>query len=301
MSVVSLQALVAISQSVSESRAAHQLGISQPAVNRALRGLEYLIGLPLLRRSLRGSRLTDSGEALLRRVKLAWAEARAIESDLAAWRGEIRGRVVIGALPLSVGLFLPQALDAVRRARSDVEISVVDGTFDSLLKQLRDGDIDVIVGALRPAPSDVRQEMLFEEPLAVTARIGHPCFERAPLTLRDLLDWEWVVPLRGTPASAALQHAFNSVGIDPPAFSLQANNVAFTRAMLRCSDRLALASRGQALEDERCGRLRLVPVELPGTRRAIGVAVREASDPSPDLAAVLDALRQAAASLPAGS
>jgi DNA-binding transcriptional LysR family regulator len=127
--VISLQALLAVAQLASESKAGGLLGISQPAVNRALRRLEYLVGLPLLQRSTRGTRLNESGEALLRRVKLACAEARAIESELASWRGEIRGRVVIGALPLSVALFLPQAVDEVRRTRPEVEITVVDGTF----------------------------------------------------------------------------------------------------------------------------------------------------------------------------
>src|SRR5258705_9811055 len=42
-------------------------------------------------RSAFGTRLTPSGEALLRRVKLALAEVRGMDSDISAWRGEIQG------------------------------------------------------------------------------------------------------------------------------------------------------------------------------------------------------------------
>ena len=67
-----------------------------------------------------------------------------------------------------------------------------------------------------------------------------------------------------------------------------------TEALLRDTDRLALTSHGQALEDERMGLFRRVPVALPGTTRPIGIAVRDTGSPSPDLAAVLQALRDAA-------
>ena len=294
VTAAAIQALVVMARSRSEAQAALQLGISQPAVSRTLRVLEHLVGAPLLQRSLRGARFTESGETLLRHVKLACAEARGIECDLAAWHGEVRGSVVIGALPLSAALILPPAIDAVRRARPEIRITVVDGGFESLCRKLREADIDVMVGALRAPPPDIRQEVLFQEPLAVLARIGHPCFERHPLMLADLLPWEWVMPLHCTPATRALQQAFTSAGMCPPVPAVHCNNVTLIEAMLSQSDRLALTSRSQARHDERRGRVRQLPIDLPDTNRSIGVATRGSSEPSPDLAAVLDALRAAA-------
>ena len=144
-------------------------------------------------------------------------------------------------------------------------------------------------------PAD-RQETLVEEPLAVIAREGHPCLRRRGLTLADLRAWEWVVPLPGTPAHAALQRVFAAAGLAPPPAALQASSAMFTRAIVACTDRLALTSHGQALEDERGGALRRLPLELPMTVRAVGIAVRESGEPSPDLRVVLEALRRAAGS-----
>lgn len=289
----SLKALVALATGSSETRAARSLGISQPAVHQALSSLEDLAGVALFQKSVRGTRLTDSGEALLRRVKLAFGEVRALETDIASWRGEIRGRVVVGALPLSVTAILPQAVETLGRLHPEVEITVVDGTYDSLMRQLRSADIDLVLGALRPLPADVRQETLLEEDLVVVARCGHPCLSRPSLVLGDLLQWEWVVPLPDTPASAALERAFSSCRLRPPSGALQAGSPPFTYTMIRRSDRLAVTSRGQALEDERAGLFRIVPVQLPGTARPIGAAVRAAGEASLDLAALLVALRDA--------
>jgi len=292
---VCLKALAAVAGAASESKAGESLGISQPAVHRSLRSLEHLAGVALFQKSARGTRLTEAGDAMLRRVKLAFAEARAMESEFAAWRGEIRGRVVVGALPLSVALILPQAVDAVRRQHPEVEITVIDGTYESFTRQLGSADIDAIIGALRPASAGMRQETLFEDDLAVIARAGHPCLAKPALSLKDLLRWEWVVPLQGTPASLALERVFASQGLAPPPGRLQASSGAFTSALVSQTDRLALASYGQARQDQRAGALRLVPVPLHGTARKIGVAVRDSGEPSPDLLVLLEALRAAAA------
>jgi DNA-binding transcriptional LysR family regulator len=297
----SLRATLAVSATGSESAAATVLGISQPAVHRSLAALEYLVGCSVFHKSARGTRLTEAGQALVWRVKLAMAEARALQSDIDGWRGQVRGRVVIGALPLSVALVLPQAVHQVRLRHPEVEITVVDGAYDSLVRQLLEADIDLMVGALRAPTPELRQEPLVDEALAIVARPGHPCLQRSPLRLADLLAWEWVVPLPGTPASTALHRVFAQAGLNPPPGTVEAGSAAFTRALVSSSDRLAMTSMGQALDDAKSGALVRVPIALPSTSRLVGLTVRAAGDPSPDLQVVLDALREAAQRTPLGA
>jgi LysR family transcriptional regulator of gallate degradation len=292
----SLKALLAVAARASESRAAESLGISQPAVHRSLRALEDACGVALYIKSARGTRLTDSGEALLRRVKLAVAELRAMEADIAAWRGQVRGRVIVGALPLSVHLVLPQAVAAVRDRHPQIEITVVDGTYESLTHQLRSADVDVVVGALRADPlMEVEQESLFHDELVVVARPGHPCLGSGVPTLEQLLQWPWIVPLPATPARVALERVFAEQGLALPRDQLQATSAQFTRTIVAHTDHLALASRGQALEDERVGFLRIVPVVMGSMSREIGIALRGGGESSPDLRALVEALREQAA------
>lgn len=292
----SLKALLAVAAQQSESRAAELLGVSQPAIHRSLRVLEDACGAALYVKSARGTRLTDSGEALLRRVKLALAELRAMEADIAACSGQLRGRIVVGALPLSVQLILPEAVAAVMRQHGQIQITVVDGTYDSLTQQLRHADVDLMVGALRPdAPPEVQQEALFRDDLAVIARPGHPCLRDGPPTLERLLHWPWVVPLPGTPARAALQRLFADQGLPAPRDDLQATSTPFTRMIVTRTDHLALASQGQARHDERAGILAIVPIDTRCSSRTIGLALRSGGEPSPDLQALVEALREQAA------
>ena len=293
-----LRAFACIASSGSESGAARLLGLSQPAVHSALAELQRLAGATLLQKTPRGSRLTHAGEAMLRRVLLAFSEARALESELAVWQGTLRGRVVVGALPLSVSLVLPAALELLMRDHPEVEVTVVDGTYESLVQQLLRADVDLIVGALRdPPPStEVQQEVLFRDDLAVVAREGHPALRPSRRGLASLLELDWVVPLAGTPAHAALERAFASEGLPAPQGHLRAGSPALTRALALQTGRLAIASRGEALLAGTPG-LRVVPVPLPATTREIGIVWRAMGEPSPDLLALQDALRGAAAAL----
>jgi LysR family transcriptional regulator, regulator for genes of the gallate degradation pathway len=290
-----LRSLVAIATEGSEARAAQSLAVTQPAVHAALQGLEDLLGVRLFYKLMSGTRLTPAGEALLRRVKLAIAEVRAMEGDLAAWKGEIRGRIVVGVLPLSVTIFLPQAVDALLAIHPNIEIQIVDGTYESLVQQMLSADVDAIAGALRAdAPaSEIRQIHLFDDDLVVVARAGHPCLQRELKGLRDLLQWDWVVPLPGTPADWALSRVFRSQGLLAPADGLRASSPALTLAFVMQTGRLAIASRGRAVVDNHGGQLCIVPLELPSTMRPIGMAIRATSEPSHDLLLLLEACRSA--------
>jgi len=291
-----LRALMAIADCGSESQAAQALGLTQPAVHAALQGLETSLGLQLFYKLTFGTRLTPAGEALLRRVKLALAEVRGMDSDISAWRGEIRGRVVIGVLPLSVSIFLPRAVAMLAASHPDIEVSIVDGTYESLMQQLLSADIDAIAGALRAdAPGDeVRQHHLFDDDLVVIAPAGHPCLRAPQLTLEDLLQWSWVAPLPGTPADRAMVQLFRSQGLQPPQGGLCASSPTMTLAFVLQTGHLALASRGQALQDNHGGQLCILPLALPSTRRRIGLAMRAQSTASQDLALFAQACMQAA-------
>ncbi|RYY95863.1 MAG: LysR family transcriptional regulator [Comamonadaceae bacterium] len=285
-----IRALIAVAAWGSESQAALHLGISQPAVHASLQELEQLLALTLFYKRSSGTRLTPPGEALLLRLKQAVAELRGMDADLAAWRGDARGQLVIGVLPLSVPIFLPQALQVFLARHPGVQVRIIDGTYENLVQHLLSADIDLIAGALRaelPA-ADMLQHALFDDDLVIVARRDHPCLQRQDLTLGDLLQWPWVTPLAHTPAERVLHRAFAAQGLQPPARQLSANSPLMTLAFVMQSGLLAIASRGQVALNDQGGQLCVVPVALQGTSRRIGIATRAGSTPAAPVQAFID-------------
>lgn len=294
----SLRALIAIAATGSEATAAAWAQVTQPAVHAALQSLERVVGVHLFYKTASGTRLTPSGEALLRRVKLAAAEARAMESDIAAADGDARGRIVVGVLPLSVVMFLPLAVENLLAHHPNIEVQIVDGTYESLMQQLLHADIDAIAGALRndAAKQEVHQVSLFDDELVVVARSDHPCARLGSLTLHDLQRWQWVMPLPATPAERLMAQVFQEHGLDLPVATLRAGSPALTIAFVLQTGRLAFTSRGQARLEDHGGRLTILPLDLSSLVRRIGLVTRSVGKPSHDLQMFVSACQATALS-----
>ena len=295
-----LHALLAIADAGTEAAAAAVIGVSQPAVHAALKSLERSLGSTIGCKLSSGTRLTAAGDALLRRVKLAMAELRAMGADIACWSGLVHGPLVVGVLPLSVPIFLPKAMEALLSAHPGIEVRIVDGTYDSLLRQLMHAEVDVIAGALRDTPPshEVRHVHLFDDELVIIARDDHPLAGRRPIRLLDLVHEKWVVPLPETPAARVMSDAFAAVGLELPPDRICVGSPALTQAFVKQTGRLALASSGHMCVQDADPCLQALCVRLPLTRRAIGVVVRSMGEPSPELRLFLEACSRAMA--PAG-
>lgn len=293
-----LLALAAVAEHRSETAAARALGLTQAAVHQSLRQLEHAARMPLLQRSRRGSRLTDAGERMLLRAKLALAELRTGHDELAALCGRSAGRVAVGALPMACDVLVPQALSMLMQAQPGVQVTVVDGTYQALVHQLRHGDVDLVVGPLRGvrAPPDVTEETLFIDRLLPVVRPGHPLAagRGRARTLADLMALPWIGPLPGTPARAAFERVFAAAGLPLPPLALQSHSTPVLRSLLQAGDAVALVSPWQMHGELQAGRLQALAVPLQGTERAIGLMQRSDGLAAPTLQRLLQALRDVA-------
>ena len=125
------------------SRAARELGMSDPTVSKAISRLEARLGLTLIARTSRRVSLTGAGRATLERASRILSEGEAAEEAAAEQSRVPRGRVRISA-PLSFGIAylgatLPSFLQAypeitVDFALSDRKVDLVAEGFDLALR-----------------------------------------------------------------------------------------------------------------------------------------------------------------------
>jgi DNA-binding transcriptional LysR family regulator len=103
------------------------------------------------KRSHAGSRLTATAFAdeLALHVKLAFSLIRHGLEELASLEGTLRGSLVIGTLPYSRTLLTPRTIHRVLEAHPALRISTREGPYQMLETALRNGEVDLIVGATR--------------------------------------------------------------------------------------------------------------------------------------------------------
>jgi len=276
MTASQLRAFIAIVEAGGYSLAARKLELAQPTVYRAAKELEARFGMQFFRRSSKGVNPSDAARLLARYAELAFAEIRQGFEEVSELQGNMRSRVSVGSLPLARAELLPQAVTLLLASYPDARVNILDGPYGEQLHALRYGHIDWIIGALRnPAPTaDIVQQRLFEEPLSIVVRTGHPLLGIQVPGPAALAELEWVAPRVRTPTRDLFTAFFARAGVATPKRIIECSSLVATRGLLQASDRAALLSPAQIRRDVEAKQLAILGAPLPETSRSIGVTVR---------------------------
>ncbi len=296
-----ISAFLAVARSGGYAAAAVATGLSEPSLHRAVGDLSLVIGQSLVERRGKGIVLTSRGIQVARGFRLAEAELRSALAELAMLQGREVGKIVVGAMPLSRARLLPSAVAEFHRRYPGTAIAVVEGSHTELVGPLRDGEIDVIVGALRTARGDdgLISYPLFEDRPVVIGRAGHP-LARAVLTPQAMAAYPWITAGRGTPLRAQWEAMFEAVGVPAPDVPIECGAVIMIRQILRESDFLTLLSPDQVaveLEAEWLAKIADAPGDVA---RTIGFTTRADWRPTPLQKQFLDVLQAQALEIASG-
>jgi DNA-binding transcriptional LysR family regulator len=291
-----LEAFLEVVEQRSYTLAARWLEVSQPNVHRAVRDLERFLGQKLFQISPQGVEPGAASRRFAQSVGLAFSEIEHGLDELAERRGNHRSTVAVGCLPLGRVKILPTAVTRLLEIYPLARVKIADGAFAGLLDELMRGKVDVILGALRipPPAAGLVQETLFLEPLSAVVRAGHPLIKRTSLDARALGKLDWIVPHERAPARAQFEGYFRSRKVKIPTRLIECSSLAATRGLLMQSDRAALLSASQVQDEVRKGELVIVPVQLSGTERPIGLCYREDWLPTKVQARFLALIREVA-------
>lgn len=291
-----LRALVAIWENGSFSLAARDIGISQPSIHRAGRDLEKLSGMALFATTRKGIELTSQAEVFARAVKLAAAELRQGYDEITRLIGQDTTNIVVGSMPLSRTSILPEAIHGLLQGGSEIQVRTVDGPYSELLRGLRHGDLDVLIGAMRdPAPADdVIQEVLLEDALAIVVAPDHPLAKRQNLTLADTLLYPWIAPPKTTPAGSYLHRLLGISELEQTPVRIVSSSLVLLRGLLARGNYVTIISLNQAAIECAQGLMIPLDISLPDSIRPIGLTYRKGWKPTPTQARFFDLIRAAA-------
>lgn len=286
-----LRAFLAVARAGSYTAAAEATGISPASLHRAIADLSVALGQRLLERRGRSLLLTPAGERRARGFSLALSELQAGLAEVAAWQGKSAGRIVVGAMPLSRARWLPETIAEFSARHPGVDIAVHEGSHAELAGPLRDGEIDLILGALRGdvEVDDLVQESVFVDRPALIMRAGHPLLESADAAAA-LLDYPWIMPGRETPLRRYWEAMLRELGHEPPHVGIECGSVIMVRQLLRAGDALTMLSPDQVAVELEAGVVAAMPTPAP-VSRTIGIATRAGWRPTPIQASFIEALR----------
>ncbi|WP_405938351.1 LysR family transcriptional regulator [Streptomyces sp. NBC_00726] len=161
-----VRTFVAVYRLGSFTKAAHRLGLSQPAVTHQIRNLEQAMGRPLFDRLPHGARPTRAADGLIREVQgpidlLTHAVDRAFGDAPAA-----RPLTVAGPVELTTARVIPAVSDLVSEG---MRLTFTFGLSDDLLDRLADDEFDLVISTVRPRGRRVTAAPLADEEFVLAA------------------------------------------------------------------------------------------------------------------------------------
>lgn len=289
-----LEVLLTIARHGSLTAAAAALDITQPAVSQWLADIEAAAGARLFERGRR-LRPTPFAAPLLAHAERVLQDAQRTLAELQAIRAGGTGRVRIGAMPVATAVLVPSAVLLLRDRAPGIELSLVEGIAATLWAQFDRDELDLLVTRLdaRALGSGLPQQQLFQDHHRVVCRPQHALAGRRRVSWRDAARHPWLMPPAGTPLHQALTATFATAGVPLPPSLLTSTAFPANLELLRRSDALALQSGAVAAKSLERGLLAALPLKLVHDTGDVGLVWRDAQ-PGPVLAAVLQALREAA-------
>lgn len=284
---------LAVAQHGQLRRAAVALGLSQPALTKALQRLEKELGFPLFERSSRGMTLTTVAEQfrermLVLRSSLGDAIKEAADQHLGAM-----GLLRAGVSPLyAQRLFVPACLQ-LHAQRPAARMKVMINLNDALIAALRLGDLDLTINALPGVlPADLEGEPLINDDLRLVVREGHPLLARRRVRLQDLLHAEWMLPGPGVAARRSVEARLTEAGMPPPRVAIEVNNTAGQLSRLLVHSDLVSIMSDATLEGPTGQGIAALPFAEARFTRAIGVMLRKGHAPTPLARRFIEILRE---------
>lgn len=211
MDLNEIRAFVAVAETGSVNRAAHEMRRSQPAVTRQIQRLEQALGIQVLDRRAKPAKLTLGGQVALercRRILAAVEELRAATTLGPGPQGECR----IGLAYSLAEMSLAGPLEKLRHEFPHVSFRVSTGWSLFLLEEIQSGTLDLAVVQIpeghRP-PAGVEGRMIRTERLVFVASSRR----RLPriVKLTDVAEETWVLNPDGCGFRAALRRALEDV------------------------------------------------------------------------------------------
>ncbi|KFG93528.1 transcriptional regulator [Burkholderia paludis] len=166
--------------------AERRLHVSQPALSRQIRDLEYEVGVELLTRSIHGVELTAAGKVFLDHARLALAQVAAGVEGARRAAQPARKTFAIGFQTGHEMNWLPRVMHVLRDELQNIEVNVSSDYSPDLAEALVRGRIDVAFMRVEPG-FDLGYEVVDHEPLIVLMPSDHRLTAREAIHPRDLV------------------------------------------------------------------------------------------------------------------
>lgn len=288
-----VRVLMSVVQAGSITKAADLLRTSQPALSRSIADLEHALSVRLLDRSPRGVEPTAYGRAIIKRGIAVFDELRQGVRDIEFLADPTAGELRIGTTEAIAAAIASPLIERLSRAHRRMTFHIVTGDIGRLLRALTDRNIEVAITRLHEPIADEQLaiENLFYDSYVVAAGRQNPLARRRRIRLAELVKERWTLLPLDTLPGALMAEAFRASGLEPPQATVSTLSFNVHNRLLTTGRFLTVQPGFLSRLPGRHPSVVALSVELPTTRRPIGIITLKNRTLSPLAQLFLDRVR----------
>jgi DNA-binding transcriptional LysR family regulator len=292
-----VRVLMAVAECRSMGKAAVQLAVSQPAISKAIAGMERTLGVPLLDRDSQGVEPTIYGSALLKWANVFFDDLRQGVREIEFLADPTAGEVRVGTAEAMAAGVVPAVIYQLSRKFPRLSFNVTQSQTVALqYHDLRERTVDLVLGRIAGpvADEDLNVEILFEDPFLVVAGMKSKWLSRRRIEPVELINEAWCIPANDGFVRSHLTAAFRARGLDIPKYTVGSNSIQLYNAMLATGHFLAvLPSSTLRLSGKRLG-VKALSVDLSIPPGLVGIVTLKSRALSPVVQLFIEHARKVA-------
>jgi DNA-binding transcriptional LysR family regulator len=254
-------------------KAAAELSVSQPAISKAIADMESELGVRLLDRGQQGVEPTIYARALLARGTVVFDELKQAVRHIEFLANPTEGELRLGSTIAIGTTFLPLVVDRLSRQYPRIVFHLLAGEAGLMYRALDERRVDLVIA---PAYAHMLKEhmqadALFEERLVVVASTQSSWTKRRKLELAELGNETWTLPPLDTLEGTGIAQAFRAQKLEVPRATVFTSTVPVRNGLLAKGRFLSIVPESAARFAAENAPFKVLPIDLPTTRRTIGI------------------------------
>lgn len=287
MDIQQIEAFIAISETLSFSKAASQLHITQPAISKRIAALEIQLDCQLFERLGHQVLLSEAGQQLLPHAKSMYQNYQELIGYHHTQAKEITGNLRI-ATSHHIGLYrLPQFLKQFVQQFPKVQLDMHFTDSEIAYQEVIHGQSDLAIATLPLKPNkSIHTEALWQDELVVMFSCDHPLKSANTITLKQLAQHPAILPDHDTFTRRIIDLQFTSAKIR--------YQLAFTTNYLETIKVMVEAGLGWSILPKIMASNRLLsrPLQKSPPTRDLGLMIHQNKSLTPATQVFIDNLRQ---------
>lgn len=274
MNLRDLRYLIAVADLRSFVQASEHCHISQPTLSTQIKKLEDRLGVQIFERNNKRVLATEVGEHIIATARRILKEVDQIQELAETARDPMAGNLRIGAFPTLSTYIFPALVPLIKESLPRIRLILVEEKTEELLRQLKNGQIDMALLAMPVNDDFLQTQALFDDEFLLAVAADHPLAKADKIRQQDLSGQQLLLLDEGHCLRGQALQVCQITGAEEQQ-DVRATGLETLRQMVRAGTGITFMPRIAVREPD--SGIRYIPFQSPVPSRTIGLAWRKTS------------------------